>query len=111
MVPARERSTDFNDARFTIKAVIAIVVAVMTILLNQWRSEANVQTSINALSARMDTKEKVDANDAANAAKVEAEAEKRMLDWRSQVDEKLKQLERDYRTADYDLKAMIEKRR
>lgn len=111
LVPARERSTDFNDARFTMRTVIAIILATVSIVGSQWAFSNSLQTAIVQLGARMDAKDTIDKRDT-EASDKEVAAEKRIVEeWRSQIDKRIDQVERDYKLADYDLKTLINGKR
>lgn len=111
MVPAHERSTDFGDARFTMKAVIGIVAFTASIIGSQWAFSANLKTSITELGVRMDAKEVIDARDALANERIAA-GERRLLDeWKTSMEKKIEQLEREYKLGDYDLKALITNKR
>jgi hypothetical protein len=121
MVPARERDTDFANARFTIRAVIAIVGFMVMIVGGQWATYYSLQSTMTSLGFRMDAKDKADAKDEATRKEMEerdaqarkreeAAAEKIWNDRLQALDEKINRVEREYKTADYDLKATIGKR-
>lgn len=111
MVPARDRSTDLNDARFTVKAVVAIVTVTVTLLGGQWLTTANLQSAIMRLDARLDAKDRIDANNQENDQKIAAAEKRSAEDWRVQIEKRLDQIERDYKLNDYDLKALITNKR
>lgn len=93
--------------RFTMRTVIALVFFTAALVGSQYAFSASLQTAITNLGARLDAKEKIDANAAVADAKVD-EAEKRIsAEWRATIEKKIDQIERDYKLGDYDLKALI----
>lgn len=111
MVPARDRATDFADARFTIRAVIGIVVFTVSMIGSQWAFSASLQTAIAKLDSRMDAKDTIDARDRI-AVEKERAAEKAIAEqWRTSMEKKVDQIERDYKLNDYDIKALITTKR
>lgn len=93
------------------KTVIAIVIATITILGGQMLSSYKVQAEIASLGFRMDAKEKQDTQNVENAKSL-ADAERRTLsEWRSSIEKRIDQVERDYKLADYDLKNIMQSKR
>jgi len=111
MVPARDRATDFADARFTIKAVLAIVGFTAMMVGSQWAFSASLQQSITALGARMDAKDVIDKRDEEARTREDAADARIINDRLAMIDEKIKQIEREYKLEDYDLKALITNKR
>lgn len=106
-----DRSTDFSDARFTIRTVIVLVLFTSSLVGSQYYFAAGLDSKITALGSRMDAKDTIDARDAVAAGK-EADAERKITEqWRLNIEKKIDQVERDYKLGDYDLKALITKQR
>lgn len=103
------RSTDIEDVKFPMRAVVGLVLFTAALVGSQWALTSSLRSDIAAIVTRMDAQDTIDKRDK-EAEAVEKAADRKVLDGRlDAVDKRLDEIDRSYKLGDYDLKAMIEK--
>lgn len=103
------RSTDIEDVKFPMRAVVGLVLFTAALVGSQWALTSSLRSDIAAIVTRMDAQDTIDKNAKEAEATVKA-ADRKVLDSRlDAIDKKIDEMDRAYKLGDYDLKAMIEK--
>jgi len=103
------RSTDIEDVKFPLRAVVGLVLFTAALVGSQWALTSSLRSDIAAIVTRMDSNDTVAKRDK-EAAGVEKAADQKVLDGRlTGIERRIDDIDRDYKLQDYDIKAMIEK--
>lgn len=103
------RSTDIEDVKFPMRAVVGLVLFTAALVGSQWALTSSLRSDINGIVTRMDALDTINTR-AKEAEAVEKAADQKVLDGRlTAIDKRLDEIDRQYKLGDYDLKAMIEK--
>lgn len=103
------RSTDIEDVKFPMRAVVGLVLFTAALVGSQWALTSSLRSDIGAIVTRMDAQDLIDKRDK-EAEGIEKAADQKVLDGRLLgIEKRLDEVDRQYKLGDYDLKAMIEK--
>lgn len=103
------RSTDIEDVKFPMRAVVGLVLFTAALVGSQWALTSSLRTDIASIVTRMDAKDVIDKRDK-EAEGIEKAADQKVLDGRLVgIEKRIDEIDRQYKLGDYDLKAMIEK--
>lgn len=103
------RSTDIEDVKFPMRAVVGLVLFTAALVGSQWALTSSLRSDIAAIVTRMDAKDVIDKRDK-EAQGIEKAADQKVLDGRlNGIEKRLDEIDRSYKLGDYDLKVMIEK--
>lgn len=103
------RSTDIEDVKFPMRAVVGLVLFTGCLVGSQWALTSGVRSDIAAIVTKMEAKDTIDKRDK-EASDIEKAADQKVLDGRLKgIEDRVNEIDRQYKLGDYDLKAMIEK--
>lgn len=116
------RSTDIEDVKFPMRAVVGLVLFTGALVTSQWALTSGLRGDVAAIVVRMDEREKNETRDRETqkdmAAREEqarqkevAAAEKIVNDRFAALDKRIDDIDRDYKLGDYDLKGLISARK
>lgn len=105
------RSTDIEDVRFPTRAVVGLVLFTSALVGGQWAITTSLRADIAAIVSKMDARETIDKRDK-EAVAIETAAERRVLDNRLlSIEKRVDEVDRAYKLGDYDIKALLERKR